>query len=328
MAKPIYLSREVLDGVIEEFRRSITHANLFDGTIDFKKKFNYNCEENEKVYLVFRPMAYIKMLALLRHYDSEVAWHGTVEREDDKTFVITDVVVYPQTVAAATVNTDQEEYQNWLMQLDDDYFNAMRMQGHSHVNMGTMPSPTDDEHQRAILSQLKGDDYYIFMIFNKDLKHTIRIYDYANNVMYEDKDVTLAVGDDEFDVASFLTEADELVKRKAACSVVYDSRWGGYRGYGGGYGGYGDNGQGRDKNASKAPSKPAKKDSAKKAEPKAKPAPKNGALAKGKRGRPPKNASKAADAQMSMTGCPGFYGIDDVSIDWDEEIFGDRRFDT
>ena len=324
MAKPIYLSEEILTKVVEEFRQSVANANLFGGEIDFRKKFNYSRNEDEKVRLIFRPMAYIKMLELLRHYNSEVAWHGTVEREGDDTFIITDVIVYPQTVAAATVNTDQDEYQQWLLTLDDEYFNAMRMQGHSHVNMGTSPSPTDDEHQRAILSQLKDDDYYIFMVYNKSLSHTIRIYDYANNVMYEDADISVNVADEGFDMDSFIEEADQLVKRKVSATPSYGGHTGAYGGYGGGY--YG--GYDRDDDGLGKPSKPAKKDAVKKEPVKGKAVPKAEAPLKGKRGRPPKNASKPANAQMSMSGYAGFYGGNNAAIDWDEEIFGDHRFDT
>ncbi len=335
MAKPIYLSEEILTKVVEEFRQSVANANLFGGEIDFRKKFNYSRNEDEKVRLIFRPAAYIKMLELLRHYNSEVAWHGTVEREGDDTFIITDVIVYPQTVAAATVNTDQDEYQQWLLTLDDEYFNAMRMQGHSHVNMGTSPSPTDDEHQRAILSQLKDDDYYIFMVYNKSLSHTIRIYDYANNVMYEDADIALSVADEGFDAASFIEEADRLVKRKAPTVAPYSGYSGAYGSHGGSY--YG--GYGRDKDFDK-PSKSDKKEPAKrepangKAE--AKPTVETKAPVKGKRGCPPKAYAAAkgaeklrpANAQISMSSRPGFYGANDTTTDWDEEIFGDHRFDT
>lgn len=309
MSKPIYLSPEYIDSMVEEFRKSIADAKMSDGKITFKKSFNYEGEADTKAYLIFTPMAYIKMLALLRHFDSEVAWHGTVRREDTDTFIITDVVVYPQTVTGSTVNTDQEEYQKWMMTLDDDSFNAMRMQGHSHVNMGTTPSGVDDNHQQQILAQLKDDDYYVFMIFNKRLDHTIKIYDYANNVMYEDKDIVVSVANDEFDIESFLTESDRVVTRQ-----TYN--------YGGSYTG----GYGRVTHSSGAGNSAPAKESAKKETTK-----KEASKGKGtaKRGRPPKSAEKdrTDDVQIGMYGYPGYYGGNNASIDWDREIFGDR-FDT
>lgn len=328
MSKPIFLTKEYIDSMVEEFRKNVTDAKMSDGKISFTKSFDYTGEDDTKAYVVFTPMAYVKMLTLLKHFDSEVAWHGTVKREDEDTFIITDVVVYPQTVTGSTVNTDQEEYQKWMMTLDDDYYNAMRMQGHSHVNMGTSPSGVDTNHQQQILAQLKDDDYYIFMIWNKRLDHTIKIYDYANNVMYEDKDIVVSIANDEFDVESFIAESDHVVTRKTYTpGSAYGGNYGGSYGgnYSGNYGGsrlaYMD-----DDEPVKQPAKiePVKGNVTPKGKEKGEEKP------KGKKGRPPKNPEKASaePGQMSMAGYPGYFGGNNASIDWDKEIFGDHRFDT
>ena len=136
------------------------------------------------------------------------------------------------------------------------------------------------------------------MVYNKSLSHTIRIYDYANNVMYEDADISVNVADEGFDMDSFIEEADQLVKRKVSATPSYGGHTGAYGGYGGGY--YG--GYDRDDDGLGKPSKPAKKDAAKKEPVKGKAVPKVESPLKGKRGRPPKNASKPANAQMSMSG--------------------------
>ena len=211
--KPISLNDKTIEELVREFRSQLSKAKLADGELIFRKKFEYALGKDEpKVSVLFAPTAYIKMLALLSHYDSEVAWHGTVERRAEKVFVITDVMVYPQEVTGATVNTDQEAYQQWLMGLDDDTANALRMQAHSHVNMGVTPSSTDLHHQEQIVQQLGSDQFYIFMIWNKRLEHTIRIYDYSTNTFFDDKDVD--VGIDEIDQKGFLAASDALVKRR------------------------------------------------------------------------------------------------------------------
>lgn len=319
MPKPIFLSKEYIDSTVEEFRKSVTDAKMSDGNITFTKNFNYSGDDNAKAYVTFTPMAYVKMLTLLKHFDSEVAWHGTVQREDEDTFIITDVIVYPQTVTGSTVNTDQEEYQKWMMTLDDDSYNAMRMQGHSHVNMGTSPSGVDANHQQQILAQLKDDDYYIFMIWNKRLDHTIKIYDYANNIMYEDKDVVVNIANDAFDTDSFIAESDHVVTRKTYTAGTA---------YGGTYGGsYGREHYSYLHDEDKPVKQSAKADSAnaKTAKSKEKPVKES----KGKKGRPPKNSTtKATATQMSMASYPGYYGGNNASVDWDKEIFGDHRFDT
>lgn len=322
MSKPIFLTEEYVSAMVEEFRRNVAEAKMIDGKITFTKSFDYTGADDTKAHVVFRPAAYIKMLSLLKHFDSEVAWHGTVEREGEDKFIITDIVVYPQEVTGATVNTDQEEYQKWTMTLDDDYFNAMRMQGHSHVNMGTTPSSVDTNHQQQILAQLKGNDYYIFMIFNKRLEHTIKIYDYANNVMYEDKDVVVSVADEGFDNASFLAEAGKAVKRKTyTANPAYEGCPEGYTGrYRNSPYVYGS--QTVVEGKGEAEKKPPKKDTGKgKAKPEEK---KKGS---GGRSSKPEAKSKSDASQVSMSGYPGYFGGANAVIDWDREIFGGRRFD-
>ena len=210
------------------------------------------------------------------------------------------------------------------MKLDDDFFNAMRMQGHSHVSMPTSPSSVDTNHQQQILAQLKGDDYYVFMIYNKRLDHTIKIYDYANNVMYEDKDVVVSIADDDFDSASFIAESDAKVTRKSVASD-YSKNYGygdtGYK-YGSGYYGsdkYGSGSYDQSKQATKTETK-SKSNVETKSKSNA------GEKPKGKKGRPPKTAPKNS-VEPIQTSLSPYYDDHFSKVDWDAEIFGDR-FDT
>ena len=52
--------------------------------------------------------AYIKMRMLISECNKEVAWHGTVSRNDN-VYTIEDIFVYPQKAASATVESDDEE---------------------------------------------------------------------------------------------------------------------------------------------------------------------------------------------------------------------------
>ena len=296
MSKPIFLTDEYVDAMIEEFRAKVLSTKMSNGKISFTKDFCYEGNDNTKAKVLFTPLAYGKMIALLHHYSSEVAWHGSVSHPDEETFIITDIVVYPQTVTGATVNTDQEEYQKWLLTLDDDFFNSMRMQGHSHVNMGT-PSGVDTNHQDQILSQLKGQDFYIFMIFNKRLEHTIKIYDYANNIMYEDKDVEVGIVGDGFDTAQFLAESDKLVKTKVYSYGVASKE--SYPAYGGYY-------------------PAAKSVTEEKKAPKAKTSSKSTSKSTKK---------KQDDGQLDFSDFPAscFAANAAPIVDYDREIFGDHR---
>lgn len=215
MARPIYVTNSFMDNIVEEFKKFLEGTRMMDGEISFRKSYAYSAENTQRVHVDFTPAAYTKMIGTLNHFSTEVAWHGSVTRVDPKHYVINDIIIYPQIVTGATVETDQEEYDKWSIALDDDFFNSMRMQGHSHVNFSTTPSNVDIEHQRKILSQLKGDDFYIFVIFNKRLEHTVRVYDFASNTMYDDKDIVVGIAEDSLDMESFLKGADDMVKSKA-----------------------------------------------------------------------------------------------------------------
>ena len=208
--KPIKLTEAQAVKISEEVLKAAKDMKLYDGKIDLKYAFN---SVQADVSVGFSPMAFSKMMALVYNFDSEVAWHGTAVKTEDGYF-IEDVMIYPQTVTGSTVNTDQEEYEKWLMGLEDEVFNKVRMQGHSHVNMKTSPSGVDTTHQEAIIDQLGPDDYYIFMIWNKKMEHTILIFDMAENAMYEDSDVRIYIGDRDFSMQEFLDDAEEKVVKK------------------------------------------------------------------------------------------------------------------
>ena len=221
MPKPIRLTEDLIQQMMLEFGESLRKANLADGKVSYSKAFSWK-DDTSKVTVLFEPAAYAKMLLLLHNFNNEVAWHGTVDRLADDCFVVKDILVYPQKVTGVTVETDQERYQTWLMELDDEVANALHMQGHSHVNMATTPSTTDLAHQEAILSQLRKDDFYIFMIFNKRLEHTVKVYDLKTNTLYESADVSIGIFSDTGDLETFLADAkDDVVETKPAVTYNY-----------------------------------------------------------------------------------------------------------
>lgn len=230
MAKPIQLTEELIAKMTEEFSENLRKARMSDGQISYTKAFTYPGKDDIRAKVWFSPVAYLKMTALINGFTSEIAWHGVVERMNDTEFIINDIVVYPQEVSGATVNTDQEGYQQWLMDLDEETANHLHMQGHSHVNMGTTPSATDISHQERIISQLSGDMFYIFMIFNKRMERTIALYDFKYNTLYENSDIDVGILGGGMDMAEFLQTAKSVVKTK-----VYT--YGGSNYGGGSYGG-------------------------------------------------------------------------------------------
>ncbi len=193
------------------------------------KKISFNCEPyktDDKATVWFTPDAWAKMTALINFVgEKEVGWHGVVKRADDMeghNYVVSDILVYPQDVASATVNTDQEAYQNWLNAFDDDVFNNIRGHFHSHVNFSPSPSTTDDTHVESLVNQLSGDMFYLFMIWNKKLEYTCRLYDLRENLLFEDKDVAVKTIDN-IGLSRFLEDAKTKIKVRTCPNVqVYN----------------------------------------------------------------------------------------------------------
>jgi len=211
MPRPITITEEMKQTALNDFAELLDGMKLSDGEVKYSRSFKYQ-DANAIVWLTLE--AYRKIVALVIDSSDEVGWHGTVSRSGDNEFVIEDIFVYPQTVTGSTVNTDQAAYTEWLYSLDDATFNKIRMQGHSHVNMGVLPSGVDDKHRQQILEQLEPDMFYLFMIWNKSLSIHTLIYDMKRNVLYEDKDVEVRLlGDDDMD--KFLADAKEKVQKFA-----------------------------------------------------------------------------------------------------------------
>lgn len=214
--KPITLNEEYTEALrkaaIEEIKKQLDPAELIksldvclkklkmsDGQFSFKKdfkfehKFDTKADSKQRATLSITPEAFAKMALILATNDKEVAWHGVTERVSETEFVIRDVLIYPQTVSSVTVDTDDEEYAKWLIQIGEDNFNNLHAQMHSHVNMSVSPSGVDMGHREKIVSQLGHEDYYIFMIWNKSMNWSAAIYDMASNIMYETSDIDVVV---------------------------------------------------------------------------------------------------------------------------------------
>lgn len=233
MSKPIKLTDELVQAAVEEFAKALAGLKMSDGKVSYTKKFTYS--DDDKAQVLFTPLAYTKMVSLIMTYSTEVAWHGVGQRVDNAKFLITDILVYPQTVTGGNVEMDTDAYAKWLIDnIEDDRFNHIIMQGHSHVNASTKPSSVDLKHQDDILAMLSDDMYYIFLIWNKHLEHTTKIYDLQNNTLYEDEDISYGIADEDFDVDAFLAESKALVKEKKQTAPYYGSYG---KNYGGCYGG-------------------------------------------------------------------------------------------
>lgn len=212
MSKFIKVTKEYLDEVRRDFEEALTSSKFSDGKITFTKTIGTT---DRKAKVFFTPEAWRKMQALISNFNKEVAWHGIAYRGNDESkdeYYITDILVYPQEVTGATVNTDQEQYEMWLMSHDDDVFNNIRMQGHSHVNMGVTPSSVDTSLYDKLLDQLDDTMFYIFMIWNKQKEKTVKIYDLKKNILFDTADVTIKTLKDEEDFSDINNLTEDEVK--------------------------------------------------------------------------------------------------------------------
>lgn len=211
MSKSIKPTAADIEKLKAEFLEAIENGKFSNGKVSFTSTLG---QTDKKAVIYFTEMAWLKMTTLIREFSKEIGWHGVCYRlpDVDNEFLITDIIVPPQEVTGVTVTTDQESYQKWLYSYEDDIFNNIRMQGHSHVNMSTSPSGVDNELYDSILSQLDGDSFYIFQIWNKSLQKTIMIYDMQNNVYYDTPDITVEVVKGEYGLDEFLQTAKDMVK--------------------------------------------------------------------------------------------------------------------
>ena len=228
MAKIIKLTPELKDELRAKFEKALSENKCQDGVFKFSSGFAKT--ENRKATIFIESTAWEKMFLLLEHFETEVGWHYLARRGDDPEkdeYIIYDVLVYPQVVTGTTVNTDQIKYQDWILAQPDGVFEHIRAHGHSHVRMGTTPSGVDIDHQGRILDQVKDGDFYIFMIWNKQLTYTAKIYDLGKNVMFESKDISVQYLGQGFDYVEFLKEADGAVEKKAWQSSYSGSNYSG-----------------------------------------------------------------------------------------------------
>ena len=271
MSRPITITEEYRLECLKEFAASLEKMRLTDGKIQYTKLLN---SSDVKATCYFTEEAWTKMVLLIKNFDKEVAWHGVATRGDDESqndYIISDILVYPQEVTGATVETDQEEYENWLYELPDEVFNSLRMQGHSHVNMAVNPSGVDTTHQGKIMQQLDDDMFYIFMIWNKSFNNWIKIYDFKKNTMFETGDVTVRIIGSGFDPDEFMREARGLVKTPKVTTYQGNQYGSGYYSNPNGIGYYGSGyygGQSSGYSGGYSGSQPAKPAQTAKSEPK------------------------------------------------------------
>lgn len=189
--KQIKPTKKDIDKALKAFKEYVCKSKSNQGNINFSYNFN-QAKSNRKPEVIFTEEAYAKITTLVDNYAKEIAWHGLITKDND-VYTVTDILVYPQICTSTTVEADEVAYVRWVMEQSDEVFNAVRLQGHSHVNMGVTPSATDLNYYNNVLQSLNEDDFYIFMIINKKKEINIWIYDFKDNIIFEKQDIKITL---------------------------------------------------------------------------------------------------------------------------------------
>lgn len=207
MSKHIKCTQQDKRLMMQEFDRIVQNGKFQDGKISF----NYSLPSlDNKANFIIKSVAWAKMLTLVTFFDKEIQWHGVVEKINDNTFKLNDILVFPHEITSTTVVSNQEKYEEWLNNLDDDTFNHLRFHGHSHVNMGVTPSSVDMKYRENIMQTISPADenaYYIFIILNKKSEISAEIYDVSGNILYGTSDINFTILLDDEDTASDFVHA-------------------------------------------------------------------------------------------------------------------------
>lgn len=170
----------------------------------------------------FSDTAITKLMTLVMASKLEVGWHGIGCKQGVGEYYIEDIFLYPQTVTATTIYTAEEEYAKWQTQMvmtDADRFEKLCFHGHSHVDMRPISSAVDRDLQDDIIEMIQPDDFYIFIIVNKDFEFYFKIADRSDGVIYEtlrSADMPKVIlGTESGILENILIEKNDMVRQKA-----------------------------------------------------------------------------------------------------------------
>lgn len=182
------MTQQVIEDACAKMRAQMAGSMLLKDTFSVTIPTKVVLPPTERPTVIVSLLADRKMQALVQLCDKEIGWHGTVSYDPEcNAYTIEDIFVFPQEITGTTVQSIDEEYGLWLSEFSDEAFNKLRLHGHSHVNMGTTPSGTDDNYQQTLLADI--EDFYIFLILNKKNEYNIFLYDIAHNAMYDKTDI-------------------------------------------------------------------------------------------------------------------------------------------
>lgn len=190
-------------------------------------------KKNVNPYVIFKEGIFNKLAYLTQEKTVEIAAFLTVTKEDTK-YTIDDIYIPPQEKnTGAFVTTDDEKYPEWIQSLPRDVRQRLRAHFHTHPNMATTPSATDEDMIENKLDNI--DDFYIRIIMNKSHEMHIDLYQIEENIVYKQMTGYILIGDSIFSVGKsglkllpnkeekLLEELDSKIKKTTYYGVTaYD----------------------------------------------------------------------------------------------------------
>lgn len=228
--KPYKISDAILKNIQKEFQKALKKYKSTNTTFQFNYTPKLSSTKRIKIYCL--PTAWCKIITLVQKTETEIAWHMLIEKVSKTQYIITDILVYPQTVTGATVNTDDTKYALWVNSIPDKEFETMKGQGHSHVNMGVSPSSVDTSYYTSLLQTMQKG-FYLFMITNKKGDMFLQLIDIDNNTIYENTDIIFEIASKQWYQNKWYTEMMKNIKHTASFSSTFNkSTDREYHGYG------------------------------------------------------------------------------------------------
>lgn len=226
--KPIKLTEEMklslFDKFFEKFKNELDNYCVSSPESTLAVKTDFSEELKEKIHIIFTPEAYLRMKALVKYFDTEVAWYGLVRKIDDKTYYVYDVKVCKQTVDGAKVDTDPDDALEFFNSLTEEEAQDMLFQAHSHVRMSTTASAIDIQNQMDVIRNMGKTGYYIFQIWNKNGDINTYMYDVDAGLFYDKKDVIIEIEDSLGSLDDFILSVADLVEEKKFTYTQYQKQ--------------------------------------------------------------------------------------------------------
>ncbi len=200
------LSSKEKNTLFNEIKNTILKISEYEDLGEIKKLLKPIDETKIKKPTILIPVDIMaKMFALTELSETEISWHGLVKRNiKNNTYLIYDILVFPQINSATSTETNEESYSKWIQDLitdkDPNKFDNLRMHGHSHVNMSVYSSAVDDQYQKELLTNIKNGDYYIFMVLNKKHEIYTLLYDYNQQIKFSNNEITIKIINENHDI--------------------------------------------------------------------------------------------------------------------------------